>query len=277
MSVKIIGSPPGELYFENADLLAYTEIHETIGSTNARMRELFEQQSLFDFAGHESYVLVASDAQTAGRGRTQRAWQSPPEKNIYFTLGTSLGAGREIATIKGLSLAIGMLLRQVFLDLGIDSVQVKWPNDLVSKRGKIAGILIETQNLSFQHWGVLIGVGINVNIESQDFQVEQPWSSLCIETGHQFVRSSVLTRIIEALVKGIEQFKQKGWHSFYPQWAGADLLYGKFILVLDHQGNQIHAGQCQGVNKEGQLVLCDEQRQIHLITSGDIKVRLSQN
>lgn len=274
MTVKIIGSPPHDLLFDRLENVLYAEIHESIDSTNSRVRQLLEQKELLKNCDLEDILLVVSDAQSAGRGRTHRAWQSPPGKNLYISVGCSLGAGRDLGSIGGLSLAVGMMLRSAFLELALFSVKVKWPNDLLTPQGKISGILIETQALARDHWGLILGIGINVNLQEHSFHLEQPWTSLAQEIGAPLDRREVLSCVVAHLVKGLNQFRQDGWLSFLPYWAEVDLLYQQNINVYDHQGQVILTGVAQGVNPEGHLMLEDEKGEQHQVVSGDIKVRL---
>src|SRR5699024_10686320 len=82
-----------------------------------------------------------AEYQTAGRGRRNRAWQSPFAANLYFSVGHGLTPSR--APLGTLSLALGVALAERLRALGVAGIGVKWPNDLYVDDAKLAGILIE--------------------------------------------------------------------------------------------------------------------------------------
>jgi BirA family transcriptional regulator, biotin operon repressor / biotin---[acetyl-CoA-carboxylase] ligase len=119
------------------------EHHETIGSTNARARELAEQ-------GAPHGALVTADAQTAGRGRQGRTWETPP--------GVAIAASLVLRTFDPLlPLRAGLAVA----DVAGPQALVKWPNDVWVEGRKVAGILVEAHGTD---WAVL-GIGVNVALD----------------------------------------------------------------------------------------------------------------
>jgi BirA family biotin operon repressor/biotin-[acetyl-CoA-carboxylase] ligase len=109
--------------------------------------------------------VVTAETQTAGRGRRGRNWLSPPGLNLYLSCLKRFDAG--FASLSGLSLATGVIVLRALHALGIDGARLKWPNDVLTESGKLAGILVE---LSGEYQGpcaAVIGIGLNVRLTSE--------------------------------------------------------------------------------------------------------------
>jgi len=107
-------------------------------------------------------ALLAAELQTAGRGRHGRRWRSARGAGATFSLRRRMScAQRELA---GLSIAVGFATARALRRLGARGIALKWPNDLMLKRRKLGGILIETLPASFSTGKasvVIVGIGIN--------------------------------------------------------------------------------------------------------------------
>ena len=112
-------------------------------------------------------VLLAAEAQTAGRGRRGRKWRSAPGAGATFSIRRQLRC--EQRRLPGLSVAVGISAARALRRLGARGVVVKWPNDLMVSRRKLGGILIETRPHPRSGAGpsaedgslVIVGIGIN--------------------------------------------------------------------------------------------------------------------
>ena len=115
----------------------------------------------------DSGAVVMAETQTAGRGRADRSWTSPPDVNLLFTLvliTDSPQQQRSLAYITPLATALAV---EEIAATHADSVRadLKWPNDVQIDGRKVAGTLIETTQSSSGEPVALIGVGINVNVD----------------------------------------------------------------------------------------------------------------
>ncbi|HWS15327.1 MAG TPA: biotin--[acetyl-CoA-carboxylase] ligase, partial [Candidatus Methylomirabilis sp.] len=128
-------------------------------STNRVAMEMAEH-------GAKHGTVVVADAQTAGRGRMGRRWESPPGKNLYV----SMLLRPPVPTVEApqLSLVTGVALADAVEAMGV-SASLKWPNDLYLGERKAAGILAEMASDPDGVRHVVIGVGLNVNMEEADF------------------------------------------------------------------------------------------------------------
>jgi BirA family biotin operon repressor/biotin-[acetyl-CoA-carboxylase] ligase len=141
-------------------------------------------------------LVVLAEEQTAGRGRRGRTWAAPPCRAILMSVvlrpPTALGDVAWLTALGALAVA-----RVVESTARVDppGVRLKWPNDVQLAGRKVAGVLVERRD------GVVLGIGLNVNLEPADFppEVRGLATSLAIETGRPQDRSELARRLIRAL------------------------------------------------------------------------------
>lgn len=108
-------------------------------------------------------VLLAAELQTAGRGRRGHRWHSPRGAGATFSIRRRMGCPQR--ALAGLSIALGVAAARALRALGARGVTLRWPNDLIARRGKLGGILIETRPASHPAAAgssvVIVGIGIN--------------------------------------------------------------------------------------------------------------------
>jgi BirA family biotin operon repressor/biotin-[acetyl-CoA-carboxylase] ligase len=127
-------------------------------STNAAL--------LADVNGRAHPVLLAAEEQTAGRGRHGRRWRSARGAGATFSIRWPMAC--EQRRLTGLSVAVGIASARALRRLGARGVALKWPNDLMVKRRKLGGILIQTRPKSRQSSaGCVVIVGIGINCRAQ--------------------------------------------------------------------------------------------------------------
>lgn len=212
-------------------------------STNSRAMEMAEN-------GAPHGTVVVADAQTGGRGRLGRRWVSPPGKNVYVSL--LLRPDLPPAGAPNLSLLAAVALADALERLGVPSA-VKWPNDLYLGDRKTAGILAETASDPDRVRHVVIGVGINVNMEADDFppEISAGATSLRIRAGRRFPRVEVLARFLDSFADRYGEFLSGGFAALLPDWDRRDFLRGRRVLV--RRGRTEGWGVAEGVDPEGAL------------------------
>lgn len=248
---------PGEL----ASRLGTLELHWEIDSTSSEIQR--RQADLADLS------MVLAEMQSAGRGRRGRAWLSPPGLNVYLSCLKRFDGG--FAALSGLSLAVGVIVMRTLAALGIDGAGLKWPNDVLSDRGKLAGILVELGGEYQGPCAAIIGVGLNVRLTAAlHEQAGQPVNDLATLAGRAPDRNRVAAALIAALAEGLEQFERDGFAAFVNEYARHDLLRGKPLRV---QGSQaMLEGVGAGVDARGALLLQADDG-LHRIDSADVTVR----
>ena len=136
------------------------EVFPIIDSTNSYLMERI-RSSKNASNGH----TVLAECQTAGRGRRGRTWVSPFGSHIYLSQYRIIEDG--LAAAAGLSLAIGIAVKNACDKVSGGELELKWPNDILYKKKKVAGILIEAEGQSDGLCHIVIGIGINVDMPQQ--------------------------------------------------------------------------------------------------------------
>lgn len=199
--------------------------------------------------------LYVAERQTAGRGRRGRVWASPFARNLYFSLTWSFSGGA--AALEGLSLVVGLALRNGLADLGLNGVQLKWPNDLLCQGRKLAGVLLEMSGDATGPCQVVIGAGVNVAMpEAEAVAVDQPWIDLQQIAGASLDRNRVLAVLLNALVPALQLFEQQGFAPFREAWQQHNAYQGRPVRLATERFSE--QGVCVGVDAKGALLLTTE-------------------
>lgn len=242
--------------------LGELEVHWELDSTSSEL-----QRRGSDAA---DLSVVIAETQSAGRGRRGRTWLSPPGLNLYLSCLKRFDGG--FAALSGLSLAVGVVLLRALESLGIDEAGLKWPNDVLARGGKLAGILVE---LSGEYQGpcaAVIGIGLNLRLtEALRDQAGQPTCDLAtLAPGELPDRNQVAAALITALAEGLTQFEREGFAGFVDDYAARDLLKEVPLRVQGAQGTLEGVGA--GVDERGAL-LVQAADGLHRIDSADVSVR----
>jgi len=242
--------------------LGALELHWEIDSTSSEI-----QRRVADLP---DLGMVLAETQSAGRGRRGRRWLSPPGLNIYLSCLKRFDAG--FAALSGLSLAVGVIVMRTLASLGIEGAGLKWPNDVLSADGKLAGILVELGGEYQGPCAAIIGVGLNVRLTpALQEQAGQPVNDLAsLADGVVPDRNRVAAALIASLADGLNQFEREGFGAFVDEYASYDLLHGKALHVQGALGAMDGVGA--GVDARGALRL-QTREGLRAIDSADVTVR----
>ena len=236
----------------------------TIGSTNDVAAALAE-------GGHEGAVVIA-DAQTAGRGRRGRTWFSPPGAGLYVSIvlpATRAQRDRERATAL-VTLAAGVaLVEGVERATGLRP-DIKWPNDLLVRRRKLAGILAEAVDFGSAEGvqAVVLGYGINVSETSYPPALRDLVTCVAVEAGTLVDRARLCAETLAAVAE-----------------RHRDLMNSRFDVILDawrarapgHEGARVswdtpvgpREGVTIGIDHMGALLVRTDQR-VERLVAGEV-------
>jgi BirA family biotin operon repressor/biotin-[acetyl-CoA-carboxylase] ligase len=230
-------------------------------STNSYLLELSQYSS-------QSGVVCVAESQTKGRGRRGRSWISPAGHNIYLSMIWRFGG--DLAELSGLSLAVGLAIVRVLDNYGLSDLSLKWPNDVYCRGQKLAGILVEIADTNANECLVVIGVGLNrwIDAAASDL-IDQQWTDLFSLMGKSLPsRNQLIAKIIDQLIKVIDQFEGAGFAGLCDEWGQWDYLLGRQLVLV--AGNQQISGTACGVNRSGLLVIKDEQGQQQAYAIGEV-------
>ncbi|MBI5419329.1 MAG: biotin--[acetyl-CoA-carboxylase] ligase [Deltaproteobacteria bacterium] len=214
-------------------------------STNRRAAELAEK-------GAPHGTVVCADAQTAGRGRFGRRWESPPGLNLYVSL--LLRPPMEPLLAPQLTLVTAIALAKAAESASGIPADLKWPNDLYLGDRKAAGILAEMSADQDRLRHVVIGAGLNVNADLADFpeELRKTATSLRLQAGRSFRRVEVLAFFLDAFAECFDEFLSGGFAALYPEWKRRSFLDGRRV-VFRYRDKDIE-GTVMGVDENGALL-----------------------
>ena len=201
--------------------------------------------------GAEEGTVVIAEKQTAGRGRLGRLWHANPNENLTFSIVLRPKLSAEAVNLIPLYVAVGVA-RAVERVTKL-SVDCKWPNDLLVKGKKFAGILIEGSFKQNAVESVIVGIGINVNQQNFPPDLQSKATSLRLETNKEVDRRALLSETLSSLEELYKTINSDEIQSIITLWLSRSTMINKPISV-SQQGNVI-SGIVKGLSKEGALVL----------------------
>ncbi len=230
-------------------------------STNIRARELAVN-------GAPEGTIVIAESQTAGRGRKGRHWFSPVKGGIYMSL--VLRPQLSPADAPRITLMTAVALAQALIASTDINIKIKWPNDILTNGKKLSGILTEISTEMDMVDYVIVGVGLNVNMTADKFkgELEDIATSLRIETGMEFDRSTLVRTVLEKFEQTYDLFNTQGFAPIIDRWKTLSGIIGK-IITIDVLG-KIHKGRVIDVDNSGILITEDENGKQHRFYSGDV-------
>jgi BirA family transcriptional regulator, biotin operon repressor / biotin---[acetyl-CoA-carboxylase] ligase len=238
------------------DILIADEILAHLADVSAPSVMVFkETKSTNDLAhrqareGHPGPLVIIAETQTQGRGRQGRSWSSAPGLGLWLSFLLRPENLRP-SQAQRLTIQTCLALRRAVLKVCQIHLQIKWPNDLLLKGKKVAGILTETHiEKSTLHYAV-IGVGLNVNHGSEDFppELRDKAASLRHATTHPFRRVDILV----AFLKEFSQILNSDWNTLREEWKSHCLNMGQPITL--HFSGQTYSGQMIDLDSDGSLI-----------------------
>jgi BirA family biotin operon repressor/biotin-[acetyl-CoA-carboxylase] ligase len=243
--------------FGKRDIIYFTETD----STNVQAKFLANE-------GAPEGTVVVAEKQIRGRGRRGRSWFSPPNDGIY----TSLILRPSISPNEApkLTLMASVAMAETLISMTSLHVNIKWPNDIFINGRKIAGILTEISTEMDRIDYVVIGVGLNVNTthESLPFEIRDRATSIFMETGKAFPRIVLLRAYLEWFEIYYETFKANGFLPVMNRWKNLADIIGRRISV--DMIDRVSMGEVLDMDKDGFLILRDNEGAIERIISGDV-------
>lgn len=253
------------------------EVHPQVSSTNDLIREAARR-------GEPESLVIAADEQVKGRGRLGRTWSAPPgccilcsvllrprfspEQAFYLTIATSLAIYRACKTLlqedKTSSTSTSLIPNpQPLVPI------IKWPNDILIRGRKVAGVLCESEFTGGEWAFCVVGFGINVNIRPEDFgELSARATSLSSELGHSLDRAALLGSVLNEL-EALYLLLQGGQFSqIFNEWASALDTIGKRVSVSEPRG--VLTGQALRVDEDGALVLRLDSGEEKRVLAGDV-------
>jgi BirA family transcriptional regulator, biotin operon repressor / biotin---[acetyl-CoA-carboxylase] ligase len=231
-----------------------------IGEPRLHEPECDSTQELLFGRGLPEGAVATTDHQTAGRGRLGRSWVEAPGTALLVSVllrppserrAPELSLVAAVATAETVERATGL------------SAQIKWPNDVMLDRRKVAGILAELRGTE-----VVVGIGLNVNQTRSQLPPDARTlaASLRTVTGHEHDRGEVLDALLERLDENYGRWRDGGLDAVYGELGARDFLRGRRVR---HDGAEATAVL---VDREGRLVLELAGGERRAIASGEVEL-----
>jgi BirA family transcriptional regulator, biotin operon repressor / biotin---[acetyl-CoA-carboxylase] ligase len=190
---------------------------------------------------------ITADFQTAGRGQRGRAWHAPAGSCLLLSAAWTFPINTPLT---GLSLLVGLSLKRALSQLGLDEPRLKWPNDVLARDKKLAGILVECRNQT-----AVIGIGLNHHLPPASFTHEPNAIDLAqLSPAALPDLNTCRDAILQQLDLDLAHFAQAGFAAFAAEWNAAHAYAGQSVTAFLPDGSHL-VGEAQGVTAQGELQL----------------------
>jgi BirA family transcriptional regulator, biotin operon repressor / biotin---[acetyl-CoA-carboxylase] ligase len=228
-------------------------VTERFGEPRLDVESCESTQALVDTSLPEGAIVVA-DHQTAGRGRPGHTWEAPAGKALLVSVLLRPPTERNLAEI---SLVAGVAVADALeRTLGL-SVQLKWPNDVMLRRRKVAGCLAEARD-----GVVVLGIGVNVN-QTRDELPPNAGSVLTL-TGRELDREDLLAALLDDLTARYADWREDGLDGVYDGLGSRDFLRGRQVSV---NGT---SGVATMIDRQGRLEIAVGHGALVTVDSGEV-------
>ncbi len=232
-------------------------------STNIAAKE----KALHRAEGMSEGTLIITERQSAGKGRLGREWFSPAG-GIWLSI--ILYPQLSPSYISRITLMTAVATVKALENYTLIKPQIKWPNDILINEKKVCGILTEmSAELDIINW-VVVGIGVNVNIDHQRFPEDIQANTISLKevSGEEVLRVKLAQTFLQEFEKYYEKLKRKEFSSILKEWKLYSHTLGKKIRV--DMGERIITGEAIDINEEGALILKKEDGELIKIISGTI-------
>jgi BirA family biotin operon repressor/biotin-[acetyl-CoA-carboxylase] ligase len=218
--------------------------------------------------GAKEGVVVFAESQTRGRGRLGRKWSSPARKGLWFSVLLRPDLTPQEATRLTVASAAA-LARAIRRETGLIP-QVKWPNDILIRGRKVAGILTEMSAELDHARQVILGIGVNVNLAAGDFSpdLRKLATSLRIESGGVIDRPELAAAILRELDRDYARACGKGFATLADEWEAQCVTLGRNVTI--HIGDRRVQGRAESLDDAGALLVRTQHGHLERVTGGDV-------
>ncbi len=237
-------------------------------STNDEVRRLAA-------GGAPEGTVVVAEEQTAGRGRLGAAWHSPAGSGLYLSVLFRPSGAPPHAT--RFTLASAVAACEAARGVGADEVGIKWPNDLLWRRRKVAGTLAELRTSGTTVLDLVVGTGFNVAQEEEDFPstLAGRAASLTMAAGRPVERERLFALYVAALLDAARQLRAGEWDAVRARWSALALAStGGRVRVLPGRGAPPFDAITEGIDATGALRVRDDGGAVRTLSLGESLLHL---
>lgn len=237
---------------------------QTIDSTNSKAYQ-------FGLNGAAEGEVVISESQEKGRGRLGRQWFSPPCLNLYLSVILRPNIPPHQAPLMTVMAAVAAAdaIRNFSGLLPL----IKWPNDILLRGRKVAGLLNEIHSEMDRIHFVILGIGVNLNTDEKTFskEIRSIATSLKIEMGQMVSRRDFLLTLLLELEKWYSIFLEQGGPVLLDAWRDRADIKGRSVRVTSF--GETVTGRAIDIDSEGALILETAEGKQKTVRAGDVEYK----
>ncbi|OGL20091.1 MAG: biotin--[acetyl-CoA-carboxylase] ligase [Candidatus Rokubacteria bacterium RIFCSPLOWO2_12_FULL_69_21] len=236
-----------------------------VPSTNDALRHLAK-------AGAREGTTVLAESQTAGRGRLGKSWFSPFGVNLYASVLFRPAIGPKDAPV--FSFIAGLAVADAVRSVGVPAA-IKWPNDILVNRKKVAGVLAELATSGDRLDYLILGVGVNLNVESRALHealgdAGRAAASLRELAGRDIDRNAFAASFLTFLDEWFHVYRDRHAEALLEAWRDRDILTGRRVEV--REDGKVFQGRALGVDAEGHLLVEERKGQARQVVAGQVRL-----
>ena len=215
-------------------------------------------------------TVVISETQTKGKGRYGRKWESP-KGGIWLSIILKPDISPSKASF--ITLATGVAVAKTLKSMGAD-VGIKWPNDILINNKKVSGILTEASTSFNKVDYVIVGIGIdnNFNIDILPKELQNKSTTLKNELKTNITNTELILKFLNEFEKVYELFKEEKFDDILYYWRKMSATIGRQVEIKQSHEKTLK-GYAVGINKEGALILEEDDGKLRKILSGDCLIK----
>ena len=253
------------------DLVARLGKTKVIGRDIRVFRETTSTNDVIEKLARDSVkegVVVFAEAQTKGRGRLGRKWVSPARKGLWFSVLLRPDLRPQEAT--QLTVAAATALCRAIASHTALKAEVKWPNDILIRGKKAAGILTELHAEVDRVQHVILGIGVDVNLNAGDFpsEMRKLATSLKMELGKPIARPELAVEILRELDRDYARVCSGHFAAVADEWEEHCTTLGHKVVI--RTGARQIRGRAESLSEDGALLLRTDHGHLERIVGGDV-------
>ncbi|MGM8365365.1 biotin--[acetyl-CoA-carboxylase] ligase [Virgibacillus sp. W0181] len=223
-------------------------------------------QAALDHAEHGTVIIA--DQQTEGKGRMDRSWYSTKEKGIWMSIILRPRILPYLAP--QLTLLAATVIADVIHSISTVKPQIKWPNDILINRKKLAGILTEMQAEQDKIQYVVIGMGLNINQSQTELPegIRSKATSLKVETDQAWNLQEVIQKMLVTFERKYTEYMENGFPGVKNEWENYGFRLNEAIWIKTMQSTWL--GTFIGISEDGALLAETKDREVKKVYSAEI-------
>ena len=215
--------------------------------------------------------VIISEKQTDARGRSGKAWESPLG-GVWLSI--VLNPHVDYSKLPLITLATGVAVAKTLEKIGVENPEIKWPNDIIINDKKVCGILTEAVTKFNIIENVIIGVGIDANLDIEQFpnELKEGTTTLKNELGRKGNENLLIKLFLEEFEEISELFDHDGFEEILKEWRKRSYSIGKIVEVRE-PFNKTYDAYVLGISREGALVVEKIDGTLEKVISGECIIK----